>query len=280
MSIRVGETIISSTGGASNLDSVYCTAPQDVAPVVGNYLQFTKKTGTMTVSNGRVVVKPGQRVQIIVTLTADNGSLKHQATEWQVKDYTNNVDIAPVAFLMSESDMRYERAPVVTCQYENTTNANAEIGVVCTAVYTSGGTGGHMTVTEIGKAISIGSSDIYKMFTTSGKTAPTIYNSRASNLVGGYEISNGYCYYNMSFTLPSTLSASYYDGGASIFLDMPKPATQNSGIGTVVNTSNDIIIGCGCTILIDNNTGKLLLTFLRDVTANSTAMIQGMYKLA
>ena len=125
------------------------------------------------------------------------------------------------------------------------------------------------------------SNDMYKMYTTTGKTAPTIYNSRASNLVGGYEISNGYCYYNMSFTLPSTLSASYYDGGASIFLDMPKPATQNSGISTVVNTSNEMIIGCGCSILIDNNnTGKLLLTFLRDVTANSTAMIQGMYKLA
>jgi microcystin-dependent protein len=182
MSIRIGESIISGVGGVSTVDSVYCTAPSSTVATQATYLPFTKVSGTMTVQNGRVVIKPGQRVQIEVALEAYNESATRQATEWWVKDYTNNANIAFFGFLLDEK--QYERVPVCICQYENTTNANAEVGVYCSAVYTSGRTGGKMTVTEIGKVASSGT----------GNPRGTVISFMGTSAPAGYLICDGTTY--------------------------------------------------------------------------------------
>ena len=53
----------------TGLDSAFCTIKSNWTTVVGSYIPFVKKSGTMNVSNGLVVIKPKQRVEILITVS-------------------------------------------------------------------------------------------------------------------------------------------------------------------------------------------------------------------
>ena len=123
-----------------------------------------------------------------------------------------------------------------------------------------------------------GSSDMYKMYTMSNKTAPSIFNSRLSNLVGGYEIANGYCYIYLKANITSALVSGGNDSWA-LFNNLPIPVDYTPLNITILDTSlsGDVIQNGGCHVRTD---GFIVHRKVATYTTNMQIVLQGMYKIA
>ena len=130
-------------------DSIHCNINGSWSTVANTWVPLKKMSGSLSISNGRIVIPKGKRVQINVGLYASNGQARRQACEYQIKNYTSNTVIQNFSFMVGDTE--YEFLPFTACQYENNTNGDVEIGLYCTNVYTSGGlsTYSYITVQEI-----------------------------------------------------------------------------------------------------------------------------------
>ena len=140
----------------TELDSCFCKS-SEYTPIVGEYVPFEKVSGSFVVNNGRVIVKPGQRVQINVVIGYYGGS-NSSNIGYFIKDYTNDYSIASINPCNSSSDKKYEFPYAQNCQYTNETDKDCEIGLYVRTVnvsdtlapsYTT------MNVQEINRAITI-----------------------------------------------------------------------------------------------------------------------------
>ena len=142
----------------TELDSCFCTLTSDYAPVAGEYVPFVKTSGTFEVENGRVIVKPGQRVQINVFLSYYKLVDSHLGNiPYYIKDYTNDIIIEEFYPVYRYQD-GYEYSDSHACQYTNDTSVNCEIGLYVLEVYHPGTVNKRftgLTVQEIGRAITI-----------------------------------------------------------------------------------------------------------------------------
>jgi hypothetical protein len=139
------------------LDSCHCILETDYTPIVDEYVPFIKKSGSFEINEGKVILKPGQRVQInIVVSYLDTSNSQYANITYAIKDYTNNIEI--FAFRPINNDANLEYSDTVFCQYTNETSANCEIGLYVSKVktsdtlrtlYTS------LTIQEIGRQIVI-----------------------------------------------------------------------------------------------------------------------------
>ena len=135
----------------TELDSCFCKLSSNHTPVAGEYVPFEKVSGSFEVNNGRVIVKPGQRVQISISLSYRDKSTG-SSIWYQIKDYTNNIeihDIHPV-----RENLTNEHSYSQICQYTNETNIECEIGLYINKIYSSDTFHSglcSMTVQEIGR---------------------------------------------------------------------------------------------------------------------------------
>lgn len=139
----------------TELDSCFCGLASNYTPVVGAYVPFTKVSGSFEVNNGRVIIKPRQRIQINICLNYHDGSGAISNILYHIKDCTNNKVIA--TFQPINNNNTYEYNDSQQCQYTNDTDVNCEIGLYIEAVYTSDTimTYSTMTVQEINRQIVI-----------------------------------------------------------------------------------------------------------------------------
>jgi hypothetical protein len=112
----------------------------------------------------------------------------------------------------------------------------------------------------------------------SNKTAPSIFSSRLTNLVGGYETANGYCYIYLKADITSALVSGGNDSWA-LFNNLPAPVDYIPLNITILDTSSggDIIQNGGCHVRPD---GFIVHRKVATYTTNMQIVIQGMYKLA
>lgn len=139
----------------TELDSCFCQLASNYTPVVGAYVPFTKVSGSFEVNNGRVIVKPGQRVQIGVVINY-SGSNTAANIGYQIKDFTNNIMIHNFRPYRGGFESEYGYTQV--CQYTNETDNDCEIGLYIIAVSktdTLSSSFCSMTVQEINRAITI-----------------------------------------------------------------------------------------------------------------------------
>ena len=142
----------------TELDSCCCLLTSLYTPVVGQYLPFYKASGSMEVQDGLVTLKPGQRVQINVSLgyRGTSSDTKFANVAYSIRDYTNNKDIRyyqPLA-----GSYQYEIPYTTHIQYTNNTDMDCQIGVYVSKVYTNKDLDPlycNFTVMEIGRAITI-----------------------------------------------------------------------------------------------------------------------------
>lgn len=121
----------------AELDSCYCGIKTPYTPVVGQYIPFIKVSGTFEVNNGRITIKPGQRVQINVTISYHNTANKTPANiSYDIKDYTNNIVIGGI-HPADVGDDSYEYPCAGFYQYTNETELNCEIGVYVNTIWSS-----------------------------------------------------------------------------------------------------------------------------------------------
>ena len=138
----------------TDLDSCFCKLAEDYTPIAGDYVPFTKISGSFEVTNGRVMVKSGQRVQINVSMSYYLESNIANIL-YEIKDYTNDICITN---MHPHYDSTYEYDFTSNCQYTNNTDKDCEIGVYVYAVYQSDNlikTLTTMTIQEIGRQIVI-----------------------------------------------------------------------------------------------------------------------------
>jgi microcystin-dependent protein len=141
----------------TELDSCFCMLAEDYTPVVGECVPFAKKSGSFEVNEGKIIIKPGQRVQINISIAyGSSTSNKYGNIKYAIKDCTNNVLITELRPINNDGYSEYTES--VCCQYTNETNANCEIGLYVSEIkvsdtircyYTS------LTVQEIGRQIII-----------------------------------------------------------------------------------------------------------------------------
>lgn len=142
----------------TELDSCCCLLTSLYTPVVGQYLPFYKASGSMEVQDGLVTVKPGQRVQINVSLgyRGTSSDTKFANIAYAIRDCTNNKDIRyyqPLA-----GSYQYEIPYDTHIQYTNNTDADCQIGVYVSKIYTNKDLDPlycNFTVMEIGRAVTI-----------------------------------------------------------------------------------------------------------------------------
>jgi microcystin-dependent protein len=138
-----------------DLDSCFCKLAKNYTPIVGEYVPFIKTSGSFEVKESRVVIKPGQRVQINVLLSyTGNSSAANIA--YMIKDYTNNTDIAGMNPYAGDKSCEYSYSQ--SCQYANETNEDCEIGLIVTVIGLSDTLESSlctMTVQEINRQIVI-----------------------------------------------------------------------------------------------------------------------------
>lgn len=121
----------------TELDSCYCGIKTPYTPVAGQYIPFIKTSGTFEVNNGRITIKPGQRVQINVTISYHNTANKIPANiSYDIKDYTNNIVIGGI-HPVDIGDDSYEYPCAGFYQYTNETKLNCEIGVYVNTIWSS-----------------------------------------------------------------------------------------------------------------------------------------------
>lgn len=151
-------------GEVGVLDSMHAQLKETWVPSVGGIIPFTKISGNMEITNGKIKIKPGQRVQIDVQLCSKTNTPSIKINRnFAIKDITNDIEIQGIYPIMNTGDntMDYQSAFSYSAQYTNETDKECEIAVVCTAIY-SGGTphmlsesGCGITVFEIGCAMVV-----------------------------------------------------------------------------------------------------------------------------
>ena len=117
------------------------------------YVPFEKKSGTFEVNNGRIVVKPGQRIQIAISVSyQDNSNVA--SIDLHIKNYTNDISIVS---MNPHWEKAYEYDYTQVCQYTNETNENCEIGLFVNYIWSvdTMHTMTTMTVQEINRVITI-----------------------------------------------------------------------------------------------------------------------------
>jgi microcystin-dependent protein len=140
----------------TELDNCFCKLENDYVPVVGEYVPFKKTSGSFEINNGRVIVKPGQRVQINVSLSYNENKGTAANIVYFIKDYTNDIKITQVQ--PYRGAIHNEYACSQTCQYTNDTDKDCEIGLYVDLVQSSDTLLyllTSMTVQEIGRSILI-----------------------------------------------------------------------------------------------------------------------------
>lgn len=152
---RVNQISIAQKTVNTELDSCFCQLKQSYTPISGEYVPFEKTSGSFEVNNGRIIIKPGQRIQINLVLNYFNNAGIISNILYYIKDYTNNINIKAIQPVNTNV---YEYAYTQCCQYTNDTNKNCEIGLYVEAVYNSDTlefTYTSMTIQEISRQIVI-----------------------------------------------------------------------------------------------------------------------------
>jgi microcystin-dependent protein len=176
---------LSRLDNTEQLDSVFCRIQTtSTAPVKGSTLKLNVISGNMTVNEDRIVIKPGKRVQIDITLCYMDNISGYGNTEFTLRDFTNDIDIHKIK--PYQGNTTYEQPLSLSAQYTNTTDKDCEIGLVTTVVdtrcniyemYTS------FTVHEIGKVITTNQG--------SGNPVGTIISLMRKTAPEGYLICDG-----------------------------------------------------------------------------------------
>ena len=124
----------------TDLDSCYCNLDIDAIssdgmlylPDIGECLPFKKVSGSMTVRDGKVVVKPGQRVQIDVTIGYyNNTSTTFPLVKYFIHNYTTgeNIQMFFPQYRTAGNSLYGNFDLSITCQYTNNTDVECEIGI-------------------------------------------------------------------------------------------------------------------------------------------------------
>jgi len=109
-------------------DSCFVKLIEDYSPVEGEYLPFQKVSGSLEVNNGKIIVKPNQRVHLSLSLSySDSTNEVFPDIAFSFKDYTNDV----VIHAIPEFDF------INFCQYTNNTNSPCEIGIYVEKINTN-----------------------------------------------------------------------------------------------------------------------------------------------
>lgn len=139
----------------TDLDYCFCKLDTLYTPVVGEYVPFQKVSGSFELINGRVVIKPGQCVEIKFALSLVNGTGTYSNIFFYIKDYTNDVNIVRL-HPISTRQMLYSSCQV--CQYVNDNDFDCEVGLYVQEVSSNDNLHNDMTtmmVTEINRQIVI-----------------------------------------------------------------------------------------------------------------------------
>lgn len=142
----------------TNLDSCFCKLENNYTPVVGEYVPFVKTSGSFEVQNGRVIIKPGQRIQINISLSyALTTEIKAANICYVVKDYTNDINIVIIQPFHDMTSLSYEYDFTQICQYTNETDKDCEIGLYVNDINVPDALSplSSMTVQEIGRQVLI-----------------------------------------------------------------------------------------------------------------------------
>lgn len=140
----------------TELDSCFCKLDNEYTPVIGEYVPFIKASGSFEVRNGRIVIKPGQRVQINLGISyTDKSNTNFANVYYAIKDYTNDIYINPAH---PYNNAMYEFSHAYSVQYTNETDKDCEIGVQVQDIYSIDVLHPNLTtltVQEIGRTITI-----------------------------------------------------------------------------------------------------------------------------
>lgn len=119
----------------TKLDSAYCRLEKDYTPVANAIVPFAKVSGNMSINNGKIIIEPGKRVQINACLSfiGTSSSQKLVNVKFGIYDITNNIRISLLGTYDNEAMYQYNKS--LCCQYENTTDANCEIGLKVVEIY-------------------------------------------------------------------------------------------------------------------------------------------------
>ena len=141
----------------TELDSCFCKLTQDYVPVEGECVPFQKASGSMNVQDGLITVKPGQRIQLDVSLGfVDTESTEFANVTFYIKDATSGKNIHFIKFL--QGNVRYEGPYCACVQYTNDSDVDSQIGVFVQNIYVSDVLGSiycSLTATEVGRQITI-----------------------------------------------------------------------------------------------------------------------------
>ena len=140
----------------TELDSCYCTLTDYYTPVVDENVPFQKISGSMSVSDGLITIKPGQRVLVNISLGYHDNLNQYANVNYFLTDVTNGVQIAFIG--PYRADINYELGCSAQAQYTNETEHDCQIGLRVSGVYGAGSLGpwySTLTVAEIGRAITI-----------------------------------------------------------------------------------------------------------------------------
>lgn len=169
------------------LDSCFMQLAEAYTPVEGEYVPFVKITGSLEINEGRVIIKPSQRIQINVSCNYFDTTGAYTNIRYQIKDYTNDIPIISLQPNSSDNNVEYDFSGF--CQYENNTESNCEIGLYVEKIGTLDTLTGDttMTIQEIGRQTvidpveyvdensGIEDTPVGHILTHMGKTAPKHY---------------------------------------------------------------------------------------------------------
>lgn len=139
------------------------------------------------------------------------------------------------------------------------------------------------TGAEIDAAIGqiLSGTDISKMYTTANKTALEGFSGRLTNIQGGYEVSNGYCYIYVKGTVTSAFAGSANDSWA-IYDGLPPAEVVTPLNITIADRSydqNKPDIGQTGGAFI-RTSGVIVHRKVTTYNTNMDIIINGMYKIA
>lgn len=137
------------------LDSCDCRLLELYTPAAYTIIPFEKVSGNMAVSGGKIIVKPGQKVQINIDLSFQ-GSSNAVNINFEVQDFTNSVVIAKLYVYNNAKNYEYNKS--CCCQYENNTDLDCEIGLKAIDIHSSDtidSVNSQMTVQEIGRVLTV-----------------------------------------------------------------------------------------------------------------------------
>lgn len=155
LTAKINQVNIAQKTVNTELDYCWCSLKTNYTPVIGEYVPFEKVSGTFEINNGRVIIKPKQRIQINVSLSYNNSADIVSNILYNIKDYTNDKIIATMQPI--SNDKKHEYANTQICQYTNDTDEICEIGLYVNAIYSSDTLMGFSSITiqEIGREITI-----------------------------------------------------------------------------------------------------------------------------